>query len=157
VDQNNTFHHTYNVNDAMNLARSQGMDLVCFNRPTGNELAFCKILDYNKWLYSEEKRKKKELKNSQQKETKEMRFTPNIDINDMGHKMRQVNEFLDAGDDVTLTMKLRGREKAHMPEAEAKMNEILRLSKEHGKEVFRKKHDNLIVVRLSKITKEKEN
>jgi translation initiation factor IF-3 len=64
--------------------------------------------------------------------------------------MRQVNEFLDEGDDVTLIMKLRGREKAHFNVAEEKINDIIKLTENHGKEVARKKTEGLIIVRLIK-------
>lgn len=154
VDLNNQYHPNFKVSDALVIARNNNVNLVCFNRAQGNELAFCKILDYNKWLYAEEKKKKKQQKINR-KETKEIRLTPNIADNDIDHKMRFVNEFLDEGNDVVLIMKLKGREKAHMSEAEARMNEIVKKSEGHGKEVSRKKLDSLIIVNLVKNSENK--
>jgi len=152
LDHNNQFHNQINTSEAQIMARNAGLDLVCFNYPKEKELAFCKILDFNKWKYEEEKKKKKEAL-ANRRYSKEMQFTPNIAENDIEHKMRQVNEFLDKGDDVTLLMKLRGREKAHFNDAEIKMNAIVEKSKEHGKEVSRKKTNNLIIVHLVKTGK----
>lgn len=151
VDQNGQFHAQMKTFEAQRKARDAYLDLVCFNRPSGSDLAFCKIIDFNKWKYDEEKRRKKELKGNR-KEYKEMRFSPNIAENDIEHKMRQINEFLDDGSDVTLIMKLRGREKAHFGLAEEKMNQIVKMCEKHGKEVSRKRTGNLIIVGLAKIT-----
>jgi len=149
LDSNNQYHPNIKVADALTMAKNQGLDLVCFNKAQGTDLTFCKILDYNKWLYSEEKRKKKQQKNSR-KETKEIRLTPMIAENDIAHKMRSANEFLDEGNDVVLVMKLRGRERAHMGEAEIKMNEVVKFCEGHGREISRKKSDGMIIVRLAK-------
>lgn len=149
VDQNQKFYGNIKTVDAQRIARESGMDLVCFNKPQRNELAFCKILDFNKWKYENEKRHRKE-KRINKKQTKEIRFSLTIADNDIHHKIRQVNEFLDEGDDVIVTMKLRGRERSHFSLAEEKMKNILDLCKEHGKEINRKKTNDMIIVRLIK-------
>ncbi len=149
VDQNNQYYNSFKVADALVMARNNFLNLVCFNRPEGTNLAFCKIIDFNKWQYAEEKKKKKQQLESR-KETKEVRLSPNIADNDIEHKMRQVNGFLDAGDDVVLVMKLRGREKAHFSAAEVRLNEILKKCENHGKEISRKKGGDIIIVRMVK-------
>lgn len=152
LDQNGQFHNSVRTLDAQRMARDLDLDLVCFSRPLGNELAFCKIINFNKWKYEEEKRKKKMSKEGR-RENKEIRLSPNIAENDIAHKMKQVNEFLDEGDEVTLIMKLKGREKSHFDLAEIKMNEIIKITEEHGKVTGRKRTDNLIIVRLTKLSK----
>jgi len=151
LDDKKVFHNQIKTVDACRMADSVGLNLVCFNKPTDKELAFCKMVDFNKWKYEEEKARKKMEKQSKHC-NKEMRFSPVIDDNDIGHKMKQVNEFLDEGNDVTLTMKLKGREKAHFPEAQAKMNKIVTMVDGHGKEVSRKKSESMIIVQVTKLS-----
>lgn len=156
VDNNGKFYDSIKVFEAQKIARDAGLDLVCFNSPQEKDLAFCKIIDFNKWKYECEKKKKKEEK-QHRRHNKEMRFTPGIEENDIAHKMRQVNGFLDEGDDVILVMKLRGRERIHFKDAEEKMNCIVAMSAGHGKEMSRKKTGDLIIIRLNKIGKTEEN
>ena len=59
VDQNDNYHPSISVSEAQKKAVEAHLDLVCFNRPGKSELAFCKIVDYGKWKYSNEKSKKK--------------------------------------------------------------------------------------------------
>ena len=149
------YHPSFKVADAVTAARNYNMQVVCFNRAEGETLAFCRVIDYNKWQYQEEKKKKKQQVNSR-RETKEIRLSPNIADNDVDHKMKQVNELLDDGDEVVLTMKLKGRDRLHMSEAEIKMNEILKKCTKGG-EASRKKTDNMIIVRLTKGAKVETN
>lgn len=148
VDNNGQYHQSIRTDLALKMATESGYDLVCFNKPDVGTLALCKIVDFGKWKYENEKQKRKSEK-GHKKENKEMRFSPNIGDNDIGHKTRQINEFLDAGDDVLLVMKLKGRECLHMTEAEDKMNKIVSMCT-GGKELSRKKTRNMIFVRMSK-------
>lgn len=149
IDASGQFHQSFKVSEAMVIARNSGLQLVCFNRPEGNNLAFCKILDFNKWQYMEEKKKKKQrLEN--RKETKEIKFSPHIEQNDIQHKMRQANELLDEGNDVVLTMQARGRDRIHFNDVESKMNEIVKMCEGHGKESSRRKTNDTIIVRMVK-------
>ncbi len=149
VDQNGQFHNNVKTYEAKKRARELGLDLVCFNKPDGKNLAFCKIIDFSKWKYDEEKRRKHENKQNR-KDNKEIRLSPLIVDNDIMHKMKQVNNFLDDGDDVTLTMKLKGRERYHFEEAKGKMNSILKMCEGHGKEISRKQTNDMIIIHLVK-------
>jgi len=151
IDAQKNFYNQMKVFDACKMAEDMGLNLVCFNKPTDKDLAFCKIIDFNKWKYEEEKNKKK-MEKLNKRQNKEIRFSPVIDDHDIEHKMRQANEFLDDGNDVTLTMKLKGREKIHFAEAELKMNKIVSMCNGHGKESSRKKNGSMIIVHLSKVS-----
>jgi translation initiation factor IF-3 len=133
------------------MARANNMDLVCFKDDNRNELPLCKIVSFSKWKYAEEKNKKK-LKMQNRKDTKEIRFTPDICENDIGHKMRQAKEFLHRGDDVVLSMQMRGRQRIYAEEAEKKLNDIVAMCNDCGKEVSRNKTDNGIIVKIAKIS-----
>ena len=73
----------------------------------------CKIIDYGKFKY-EQIRKDKEAKKKQKvTEVKEIRFSPNIDDNDLNTKANMARKFLAKGDKVKVTLRFRGREMAH--------------------------------------------
>ena len=148
VDDKGQYHQSIRTDIALKMAREAGLDLVCFNGPEIGAAALCKIIDFGKWKYEEEKKKKKNEK-GHKKENKEMRFSPNICDNDIVHKTRQINEFIEAGDDVLLVMKLKGRERLHMAEAEQKFDNIIAHCTA-GKVLNRKTTGNIIFVRMSK-------
>ena len=73
-----------------------------------------KIIDYGKFRY-EQMRKDKEAKKKQKvMETKEVRLSPNIDVNDLNTKANQARKFLGKGDKVKVSLRFRGREMAHV-------------------------------------------
>jgi len=94
---------------AVNLALEVGLDLVEF-APNANP-PVCKIIDFGKWVYEEQK------KHSHAKTTaskiKEIEFTARIEQHDFETKLRHAEEFLDHGNKVKMRLKFRGREMAH--------------------------------------------
>ncbi|MEO6405000.1 MAG: translation initiation factor IF-3 [Ferruginibacter sp.] len=97
----------FSLLDAMNLAKSQQLDLVEIS--PGAKPPVCKIIDYNKFLY-EEKKKKKEMKaKSKSSEVKEIRFTPNTDDHDFEFKVKHAEKFLKDGDKVKAHVQFKGR------------------------------------------------
>ena len=97
--------------DAMKLAREADLDLVKI-APTAKP-PVCKIVDYGKYRY-EQMRKEKEAKKKQKTiDIKEVRFSPNIDTNDLNTKINQARKFLSKGDKVKVSIRFRGRELAH--------------------------------------------
>ena len=98
--------------DAMKLAREAGLDLVKI-APNAKP-PVCKIVDYGKYRY-ELARKEKEAKKKQKvTDVKEIRLSPNIDVNDLNTKANQARKFLAKGDKVKVALRFRGREMAHM-------------------------------------------
>ena len=73
----------------------------------------CKILDFGKFKYEEQKRKNEARKKQKVIEVKEIKMRPGIDIHDYEVKMRSVHRFLEEGDKVKVTMRFRGREMVH--------------------------------------------
>ena len=74
----------------------------------------CKIIDYGKYRY-ELARKEKEAKKKQKTiEIKEIRLSPNIDVNDLNTKISSARKFLTKGNKVKISLRFRGREMAHM-------------------------------------------
>lgn len=98
--------------EAMKLAAEAGVDLVKI-APTAKP-PVCKIIDYGKYRY-EQTRKEKEAKKKQKVvEIKEVRFSPNIDTNDLNTKAAAARKFLEKGNKVKVSMRFRGREMAHI-------------------------------------------
>ena len=98
--------------DAMKMAREAELDLVKI-APAAKP-PVCKIIDYGKYRY-EQARKEKEAKKKQKTiEIKEVRLSPNIDVNDLNTKVGAARKFIEKGNKVKVTLRFRGREMAHM-------------------------------------------
>ena len=99
------------IKEAMRLAREAELDLVKI-APNAKP-PVCKIVDYGKFRY-EQMRKEKEAKKKQKvTDVKEIRLSPNIDVNDLNTKANQARKFLTKGDMVKVSIRFRGRELAH--------------------------------------------
>lgn len=96
---------------ALANAQDAGLDLVEVS-PTADP-PVCKILDYGKFKYENQKKKNEARKKQRVIEVKEIKLRPNIDDHDYEVKMRSGHRFLDEGDKVKFTMRFRGREMAH--------------------------------------------
>jgi translation initiation factor IF-3 len=100
--------------DAIALADEQGLDLVLI-APDGKP-PVAKIMDYGKYRYQQEKKKKEAKKNQKTITVKEIKFSVKIADNDIDYKVKQARRFLESGYHVKLRVFLKGREMAH-PEA----------------------------------------
>jgi translation initiation factor IF-3 len=97
--------------EALAAAREAGLDLVEVS--SGSNPPVVRIIDWGKFRYQREKQAQKSRKKAKAPELKQMRFGLKISEHDMGVKLRKVNEFLDAGHKVRITVVYRGREMAH--------------------------------------------
>ncbi|MEI8336001.1 MAG: translation initiation factor IF-3 [Actinomycetes bacterium] len=97
--------------DALRIAREAELDLV--EVAPNNVPPVCKIMDFGRWQYEQEQRRKESRKKATNVVIKEMKFRPKIDIHDYTTKMRHVQKFLGDGNKVKLTIMFRGREMAH--------------------------------------------
>ncbi len=102
---------TVDTDSALAMAEEAGLDLVEVSPNASPPV--CKILDYGKLKYQEQKKASEARKNQKTVEVKEIKMRPNIDTHDYDVKMRNVVKFLTAGDKVKVTMRFRGREMAH--------------------------------------------
>lgn len=96
---------------ALALAQQVGLDLVEIS-PNANP-PVCKIMDFGKFKYEQQKREAEARKKQKTIEVKEVKFRPNTDKHDYEVKMRNVKRFLEHGDKVKVTLRFRGREMAH--------------------------------------------
>ncbi len=93
------------------MAADVGLDLVEIS-PNANP-PVCKIMDFGKFKYEQQKRESEARKKQKIIEVKEVKFRPNTDTHDYDVKMRNVFKFLENGDKVKVTLRFRGREMAH--------------------------------------------
>jgi translation initiation factor IF-3 len=96
---------------AMAMAEEAGLDLVEIS--PNAEPPVCKIMDYGKFKYEQQKREAEARKKQHIIEIKEIKFRPGTDKHDYDVKMRSVMKFLEEGDKVKVTLRFRGREMAH--------------------------------------------
>jgi translation initiation factor IF-3 len=95
----------------MVLAEEAGLDLVEIS-PNATP-PVCKIMDFGKFKYEQQKREAEAKKKQKTIEIKEIKFRPGTDTHDYEVKMRSVVKFLEGGDKVKITLRFRGREMAH--------------------------------------------
>ncbi|MCY4461090.1 MAG: translation initiation factor IF-3 [Albidovulum sp.] len=93
------------------IAQQSDLDLVEIS-PTAAP-PVCKVMDYGKFKYMQQKRESEARKKQKTIEVKEVKFRPNTDRHDYDVKLRNVAKFLGNGDKVKVTMRFRGREMAH--------------------------------------------
>ncbi len=96
---------------ALTLARSRGLDLVEIS-PTAVP-PVCRIMDFGKYQYEQQKRARAAKKHQKVIEVKEIKFRPKVDEHDYQFKKKHIERFLAEGDKVKATIFFRGRENAH--------------------------------------------
>ena len=98
--------------DAQKLADEAELDLIKIAPKA--QPPVCKIMDYGKFRYEQQKREKEAKKKQHVVETKEIRLSPNVEINDLKTKANNARKFIEKGDKVKVTLRFRGREMAHI-------------------------------------------
>ena len=111
VDERGQMAGVVSLREALEKAAEAGLDLVEI-APTASP-PVCKILDYGKFKYEEQKKKNEARKKQKVIEIKEIKLRPTIDDNDYNIKMKAMQRFLQEGDKVKVTLRFRGRELAH--------------------------------------------
>ncbi len=96
---------------ALTIAREKGLDLVEIS-PTATP-PVCRIMDYGRYHYQEQKRTREARKNQKSIEVKEIKFRPKVDEHDYNFKKKHIERIVAEGDKVKATIFFRGREMAH--------------------------------------------
>lgn len=110
--------------EALKLARERDLDLVEVS-PNANP-PVCKILNYGKYKFEQEKRLRDSRKAQKVLKLKEIRMQPKIGSGDLDTKAKHVQEFLNEGAKVKVTIRFRGRELAHTELGYDVLNEVLK-------------------------------
>lgn len=111
VDQNGEMMGVVNTRDAMKTAEDIGLDLVEIS-PNADP-PVCKLLDYGKYKYEQQKKAAEARRNQKIIDVKEIQIRPMIEEHDYQVKLRAAQRFLKEGDKVKVILKFRGREMAH--------------------------------------------
>jgi len=93
----------------------------------------CKIMDFGKFKYEQQKKESEARKKQKIIEVKEVKFRPNTDVHDYDVKMRNVVKFLTNGDKVKVTLRFRGREMAHQDLGRRLLERVAADTEEIGK------------------------
>ena len=99
------------IREALNKAEDEGFDLVEVSPDAKPPV--CKIVDYGKLKYREQKSKKEAKKKQKTIEVKEIKIRPNIDKHDYEVKIKALSKFIESGNKVKVSMRFRGRENEH--------------------------------------------
>ena len=99
------------IREALNYAEDEGYDLVEVSPDAKPPV--CKIIDYGKLKYKEQKSKKEAKKKQKTIEVKEIKMRPGIDTHDYLVKIKALNKFISEGNKVKVSMRFRGREMEH--------------------------------------------
>ncbi len=111
IDAEGENHGVISLEDALEIAEEAGLDLVEVSPQVSPPV--CKVLDYGKYKYEQQKKANEARKKQKIIEVKEIKMRPGIDEHDYQVKMRAVRKFLENGDKVKMTIRFRGREMAH--------------------------------------------
>ncbi|WP_442974730.1 translation initiation factor IF-3 [Salipiger sp. CCB-MM3] len=137
---------------AMEMAEEAGLDLVEIS-PNAKP-PVCKIMDFGKFKYEQQKRESEARKKQKTIEVKEVKFRPGTDTHDYDVKMRNVLKFLEGGDKVKITLRFRGREMAHQNLGRELLERVSEDVKEVGKvENMPKMEGRQMVMMIGPITK----
>jgi translation initiation factor IF-3 len=99
------------TSEAKRLAEEAGLDLVEISPMAAPPV--CRIMNFGKFQYEEQKRRHAAKKKQKQIQVKEVKFRPGTDVGDYQVKLRNLIKFLDDGDKAKITLRFRGREMAH--------------------------------------------
>lgn len=108
IDADNENRGIVSIKEALAVAEEAGLDLIEIS-PQANP-PVCKVLDYGKYRYEQQKKKNEAKKNQKVVEIKELKLRPVIETHDYEVKMKQAKKFLEQGNKVKFTMRFKGRE-----------------------------------------------
>lgn len=111
IDDDGTKRGIMPVGQALAMAEEAGLDLVEVSPQA--QPPVCKLMDFGKYKYQEQKKAAEARKKQKIIEVKEIKMRPNIDTHDYEVKMRSILRFFEEGDKVKITLRFRGREMAH--------------------------------------------
>lgn len=100
------------ISEARRIAEEKGLD-ICKVSPPDVTPATCKLMDYGKYRYDQQKREKEQRKNQRIVELKEVRLSATIDVGDTKRLAAQTAKFISEGNKVKASIRLKGRQQAH--------------------------------------------
>ncbi|NIQ02862.1 MAG: translation initiation factor IF-3 [Nitrospinaceae bacterium] len=121
---------TFPTFEAISMAQEQNMDLVEVS-PNANP-PVCRIMDYGKFKYKQNKRAHEAKKNQKVIHVKEVKFRPNTDQHDFDFKIKHLLRFLEAGDKAKVVIFFKGREIVHQENGERILERVVKAVEDYG-------------------------
>ncbi len=122
---------------AIDLAKEQGLDLV--EVAANAEPPVCRIMDFGKFKYEQQQKKKEAKKNQSIVQIKEIKVRPKTDDHDYATKLRHIRRFLEDGDRCKVTVFFRGREIVHKSRGQVILDRII----EDTKDICKVEQENI--------------
>jgi translation initiation factor IF-3 len=115
IDSENVNRGVLSLESAMSIAKGVGLDLVQVVPPDNNGVPTCRIIDYSKFRYEQEKKLKAAEKKQRENaiHVKELKFRPCTGDNDLQIKAKQAKDFIDEGNHIKISILFKGRELSH--------------------------------------------
>ncbi len=140
------------IEEALEQAEEAGLELV--EIAANAQPPVCKIMDYGKFLFEENKKKAAAKKKQKQTQIKEIKFRPGTEEGDYQVKLRNLTRFLNDGDKAKVTLRFRGREMAHQDLGRELLERVKEDLSEYGTvESFPKMEGRQMVMVLAPIKK----
>ncbi|GAB4221916.1 MAG: translation initiation factor IF-3 [Francisella sp.] len=118
------------INEALSFAEDAGVDLV--EVVSNANPPVCRLMDYGKYLFEQNKKKAQAKKNQKQTQVKEVKLRPVTDVGDYQVKLRNLIKFLEKGDKVKVTLRFKGREMSHKELGMEMLQRMINDSAEYG-------------------------
>jgi translation initiation factor IF-3 len=151
IDHDGEMVGVVNTREAITMAEEVGLDLIEVS-PNADP-PVCKILDYGKYKYEQQKKKNEARKKQKVMEIKELRLRPVIGDHDLEIKLNNAKRFLKEGDKVKFVLKFRGREMANQDQGRTIMNRVQEALAELSKiEQFPKMEGRSMIMVVTPIT-----
>lgn len=139
---------TMSIKDALFKARIRGLDLVCVSPKSATPV--CKLMDYNKYRYEQQKKEKEMKKNQKQSGISEIQLSYTIMEHDMLVKAKTCKRLIeDKGTEVRVVLRLKGREVTFMDTAKGKMKKFIEMCSEFAsvkKDIFDEGRDVKVIL-----------
>jgi translation initiation factor IF-3 len=155
IDTEGTFIGIVDLKQAIQLASSQGMDLVEIS--SADEEPLCKICNASKFIAKSKQKEKDIKKNTKILTVKELRIRPATGTHDIDIKVNHAIKFLNKGHNVIFCMRFKGREKLHIDQGKELLNKVIERLNEYAQAQSQelKMINNQIVVKFDPIKNKK--
>lgn len=130
IDQNGEQLGVKTRNEALRIAENAELDLVCVAPKA--QTPVCRIMDYGKHRFEQQKKQKEMKKNQKIVTLKEAQLSPTIDIHDFNTKLKHSIKWLEGGDKVKVSVRFRGRQLAHIDIGEKILNDFVAQCQEYA-------------------------
>ncbi len=144
IDENGQMLGVLSIDKALDLATNSGLDLVEVS--PNNEPPVCKIANFGKMRYEMQKKAADAKKKQKVVETKEIKLSINIGKGDFQTKMKHIAKFIENGDKVKVSIRMRGREITHTDLAKNMMEDVIKNCEEFAKAEFEPRLEGMQMV-----------